>query len=108
MDFRTIDELHCNEVELWGEREELQNKIDEIQSKLDDLGMENCVIESDMIQELGYTKEEYDEKLEEVHLQASKLEDEDYRLKENRVEVNKKIKFILDKISERIVEDSPS
>jgi len=98
----SIHQLHKQQEILWYERDKIENKILDIKFKQDELNMQKSIIESDLIQEIGYTKDEFDKSKNDIFIQLMSIEDEYNNLKNELNNINKELKLIYDSLSEEI------
>ena len=105
MSSSTIYHLYQQQEILWHERDHIENKLFDIKLKQDELNMQNCILKSNLAQEIGYTYEEYYKNKEEIYSQLNHLEDEYYYLKNKLHIINKKLKSIYNSLSEKIEEE---
>jgi chaperonin cofactor prefoldin len=105
MSSSTIHQLHQQQEILWHERDNIENKLFDIKFKQDELNMQNCILKSNMAQEIGCTHEEYYKDKEEISSRLNHLEDEYYYLKNELHIINKKLKSIYNSLSEKIEEE---
>ena len=108
MSLSNIYQLHRKQEILWLERDNIENQIDNIRTKQDELNMQISIIESDAVQEVGYTKDEFDRSKDEIFSQLMNIEDDYNRLKNELNNINKELKSIYDSLSEKISQEIES
>jgi len=75
-----LESLYSKQTNLWREKEKIEIRLIKIRRLREDIEMEKSIIESDLIQEVGFTKKEFDTRHAVLFVKESNLNDEEHNL----------------------------
>jgi len=75
-----LESLHSQQNNLWKTKEKIEARLAKIRHLREDIAMEKSVLESDLIQEVGSTKKEFDERHSVLFHKETNLDNEEHGL----------------------------
>jgi len=75
-----VELLYDKQKNLWRQKKDIEIRLNQIVRLREDIQMQKSIIQSDLLQEVGFSKDEFDAKHEKIFLQEAKLDDEEHSL----------------------------
>ena len=75
-----VESLYCKQNNLWKKKDKIEIKLIKVERLREDIEMEKSIIESDLVQEVGFTKKEFDARHAVLFVKETNLDDEEHNL----------------------------
>jgi len=75
-----VESLYDKQKNLWRQKKDIEIRLKQIVRLREDIQMQKSIIQSDLLQEVGFSKDEFDAMHKKIFIQEAKLDDEEHSL----------------------------
>jgi hypothetical protein len=88
---KNIAKDHISEYILKRIKIRLLNRLNKLEKERESIKLKDCAIQSDKIQEIGYSDYELNLRREEIYKESDALDEKEFKLKNHLLEIEKKL-----------------
>lgn len=97
-----LNNLYHKHCHLWREQERIEIKLIQITRNREDIAMEYSIIESDLVQEVGFTPSHFEAKRHLLFLKETKLDNQEHDLTHQLHEIKNQLSTLFFQLSQRL------